>query len=154
VFVGTSYPALGITGQAGEASVAPYTVPADVTFALDFVRTLERSGITVSEVGRSHLEATFAASRSAAMVRTNRGVVEVVFFPGENDAEKVQVREESPTNKVDGWYYYVIGGLETNGQAGHWQSPNPVYFRTHRNMFIVSWTKETDEAVAGAFGLQ
>src|SRR5262245_8907776 len=66
-------------------------VPGRFQFAEPFVRTLEKGGIVVQAVEGSKLEALFSHVPDAAFIRTNQGVVEVVVFPGINDAEQLSI---------------------------------------------------------------
>ncbi len=124
-------------------------IPTNLSHAAEFVQFLQDAGLIVSEVEGSHLEGMFKDEMGAAFVRTDRGVVEVVIFPGATDAEKIKVTTHRTGSPIVP-YKYTFEGLPTNGQAHIWHSAYPTYFTMCRNWFIVVRDQELDRAIKEA----
>src|SRR5215470_12890402 len=77
--------------RSGGMPQAGVTVPTRFQFAEPFVRMLERAGILVQSVEQSTSEALFTRVTNAAFIRTDHGVVEIVVFPGNTDAEQLSI---------------------------------------------------------------
>jgi hypothetical protein len=126
--------------------------PTDTAYddATEFERFLKAQGLTVRSVHRSHLEGFFRGVDKAAFFRTDKGVVEVAFFPGPLDAEKVRIiyiRGESAAVP----HRYCIEGQPTNPD-GVIQAANPVYFTLHRSWYIVTSESELDAILKRGLG--
>jgi len=122
--------------------------PGDIAFAdaLEFARFLEDKGIKVKSVHHSKLESLFEGIGKAAFFRTEKGVVEVIFFPDPIGAEKVKVTEQFKAGR----YLYSFQG-QPNPQPGDgFDAARPMYFLTHRNWFIVPDSKAFNEALKRA----
>jgi hypothetical protein len=114
--------------------------------AMEFARYLDEKGINVKSVHRSKLESLFEGIDKAAFFRTEKGVVEVVFFPGPMSAEKITVTEQ----RKGGRYLYSFQGQPIPQPNAGFDSSRPMYFLMHRNWFIVPDSKETYEAMKSA----
>jgi hypothetical protein len=62
--------------------------------AMEFALFLNQSGINVQSVHKSKLESLFPGIEKAAFFRTDKGVVEVIFFPDPRGAENISVTEQ------------------------------------------------------------
>ena len=79
--------------------------------AMEFARVLNSKGIIVNSVHRSKLEIVFQGIDKAAFFRTDNGVLEVIFFPDPEGAEKVTVTEQ----RKAGRYLYSFQGQPNQG---------------------------------------
>ncbi|HEY0079566.1 MAG TPA: hypothetical protein VGB73_13215 [Pyrinomonadaceae bacterium] len=110
--------------------------PTDVAYAeaMKFAQFLNSKGITVQSVHGSKLNGFFRGLNKAAFFRTDKGVVEVIFFPEPTGAEKVRVTEQ----RREGRYHYSFEGQpEPNSHGDRIDAGRPMYFHMHRNWFIV-----------------
>ena len=123
--------------------------PADVAYteAMKFAQFLNGKGIMVTSVHGSKLNGFFRGLSKAAFFRTERGVVEVIFFPKPTGAEKIQVREQ----RREGRYLYSFEGQpQPNPPGDTIHSDQPLYFLAHRSWFIVLSSKELHNALRHA----
>jgi hypothetical protein len=114
--------------------------------ALEFTQFLHGKGITVKSVHRSKLESFFKGIEKAAFFRTDKGIVEVIFFPDPAGAEKVQVTERRRAGR---YLYSFEGQPQPNPPGDTFDSNRPMYFLMHRNWFIVPDSKEFYDALKG-----
>lgn len=144
----TPYP-LPAAAQAQDISLLQ---PSDMAYddAMEFARFLKDNGLTLSSVHRSHLEGFFRGVGKAAFFRTDKGVVEVAFFEGALDAEKVTVKY-SRNKPAAVPHRYKVEGQPTNGE-GVIQAAYPVYFTMHRNWYIVTSESRLDAILKRALG--
>jgi hypothetical protein len=57
-----------------------YLIANDLSFAKDFVQSLSDTGWAIQEVRHSKFNSFFGDSREAVFIKTDKGVVEAVFF--------------------------------------------------------------------------
>jgi hypothetical protein len=115
--------------------------------AMEFARYLDDKGIRVKSVHRSKLDGFFRGIEKAAFIRTDKGVVEVIFFPDPTGAEVIQVTEQ----RRDGRYLYSFQGQPHPNPPGDTiDASQPMYFLMHRNWFIVLRSKELYDALKRA----
>lgn len=151
VIVGTVLPqkALNHLSQAGQSEDVSLLKPTDVAYAdaMDFARFLEDKGIKVKSVHGSKFNGFFRGIRKAAFLRTDKGIVEVIFFPDPTGAEKIQVTEQ----RQPGRYLYSFQGQPHPNPPGDTIDSNrPMYFLMHRNWFIVPDGKKFYDALKDA----
>ncbi len=96
---------------------------------MGFAEFLQNTGIAVESIHRSKLEGLFRHTNKAAFIRTDKGVVEVVFDP--NGAEKIQI---SQSRDGRSYRYSLRADNETQTIDSRW----PFYFVRHQNWFIVT----------------
>jgi hypothetical protein len=123
--------------------------PTDVAYteALEFARFLNGKGIIVKSVHGSKLNGFFRDLEKAAFFRTDKGIVEVIFFPEPTGAERVQVTEQ---HRAGRYLYSFAGQPHPNPPGDTFDSNRPMYFLMHRNWFIVPDSKEFYDALKGA----
>ena len=129
----------------------PVAIPDDLRHAAEFVQFLQSAGLTVRGVQRSHLEAMFRSVSKAAFVTTDKGVVEVVFFPGPTDAEQITITY-SRTSTQAVRHRYRIQGWALNGDGTTIDAASPVYFSLHKNWFIQTLEPELEALLKRALG--
>ncbi|HBB88238.1 MAG TPA: hypothetical protein DC047_11540 [Blastocatellia bacterium] len=114
--------------------------------AMEFAHFLNQSGINVKSLHKSKLDGFFPGLEKAAFFRTEKGVVEVIFFPDPRGAENVIVKEQ----RQAGRYLYSFAGQPNLAAAGGFDSSRPMYFLMHRNWFIVLDSEELYEEIKSA----
>ena len=84
---------LALRGRAQAGAPVPERVilPPELHDAAEFVNVLQRAGLVVQSVQRSKLEGTFRDGEPAGFITTNLGVVQLVIFKGEMDAEHITI---------------------------------------------------------------
>ena len=68
-----------------------YRVPPELSHSIEFAQVLQKAGPKVEQVLRSRLEGMLGNENKAAFIRTDKGLVQVVIFPGEQDAERITI---------------------------------------------------------------
>lgn len=130
-----------ISGCATSNSRTKVPIPADMAFVAPFVERMEKAGLRVIEVRPSVYESFFAQFHKAAWIRTDLGIVDLVFFDDEASAGAVHVREST----AQGPSYEV--------RVGEWQrvikNDKPFYFITRGNVWVVTQSKDLSDAIEG-----
>lgn len=123
--------------------------PTDVAYddAMVFARFLEERSIKVKSVHGSTLNGFFRGIGKAAFFRTDKGIVQVIFFPDPIGAEKIQVTEQ---RRVGRYRYSFKGQPHPNPPGDTFDSERPMYFLMHRNWFMVPESKKVYDALKGA----
>ncbi len=111
--------------------------------AMEFARFLNERGINVKSVHHSKLESFFQGIEKAAFFRTEKGVVEVIFFPDPRGAEKVRVTEQHKAGR----YLYSFQGQPNPEPDDGFDADRPMYFLMHQNWFIVLDSEELYDAL-------
>lgn len=126
--------------------------PADIAYqnAAEFARLLKAEGVEVRSIHRSTLEGFFKGIGNAAFFRTDKGIVEVIFFPGPLDAEKVTITYSR--NAAKGIpHKYKVAGQPAHGE-GVIYATAPLYFTLHKSWYIVTSDTELDSALKRSLG--
>ncbi len=147
---------LSILVMAASASPAgelqrPAVIPDEPQHAAEFVQFLQSAGLTVRSVQPSRLAAMFRGVNEAAFVTTDKGVVEVVFFPGPADAEQITITYSRASSQAVP-HRYRIQGWAPNGEGRTIEAAYPVYFSLHRNWFIQTLEPELEALLKRALG--
>jgi len=122
-----------IASQSKDGSILK---PTDVAYAeaMEFAHFLNGKRIIVKTVHASKLNGFFRGLEKAAFFRTDKGIVEVIFFPEPTGAEKLRVTERH----LAGRYLYSFEGQPHPNQPGdRFDASRPMYFLMRRNWFIV-----------------
>ena len=135
--------------QASQSQDKSLLKPTDIAYAdaMEFARFLNNKGFNVKSVHRSKLESFFRGIEKAAFFRTEKGVVEVIFFPEPTGAGKIQVREQ---RKAGRYLYSFKGQPYPNSPGDTFDSDRPVYFLGYRNWFIVPDGEQFYDALKSA----
>ncbi|MEW5980563.1 MAG: hypothetical protein AB1898_32670 [Acidobacteriota bacterium] len=134
-----------------QAPTRPYEIPIEHRYAFEFARFLEKAGLTIEKIQGSHLAAMFENLHEAAFVTTNKGIVQVVFLAGEQDAEKIRVIAQTVySQEPSAPYKYRIEGHPTVNQPEAMQAAEPLYFTTYKRWFIVATGCELDTLIKRA----
>lgn len=120
-----------------------HLVADDLSFAKDFVQSLSDAGWKIQEVSPSKFNGFFADSRQAAFIRTDKGIVEAVFFQSKADVEQIQVSEEQTGDLQH--HRYVVQKLPATNQR---IEGGACYFTKYRNAFIITIDRELYDALS------
>jgi hypothetical protein len=112
--------------------------------AMKVAQFLSSKGIIVKSVHNSKLNGFFRGVEKAAFFRTDKGIMEVIFFPDTRGAEKVQVKEQRRAGR---YLYSFEGQPHPNPPGDRIDAGQPMYFIMHRNWFIVINSEELYDAV-------
>lgn len=129
--------------QAKDSSILK---PTDAAYAeaMELAQFLNSKGIIVKSVHSSKLNGFFRGLNKAAFFRTEKGVVEVIFFPAPTGAEKIRVTVQ----RREGRYLYSFAGQPHPNPPGDTiDASRPMYFLTHRKWFIVLSSEELYSAL-------
>ena len=121
-----------IASQSKDGSILK---PTDVAYAeaMEFAQFLNDKRIIVKTVHASKLNGFFRGLEKAAFFRTDKGIVEVIFFPKATGAERVRVTEQ----RMTGRYLYSFEGQPHPNPGDRMDASRPMYFLMQRNWFIV-----------------
>jgi hypothetical protein len=151
IYVALSLSALSCAPQrASVAPVAPYMrkadvsrlVPADLSFAKDFVQTLSDAGWEIREVSNSKFNGFFPDTEKSAYIETDKGVIEAIFFQSKADVEQIQVSEVK--DKSSGYHGYTVRKPPATNQR---IEGGDCYFKKYRNVFVITSDREANDAL-------
>jgi hypothetical protein len=134
-------PSLPATPQAG------IVVPDRFRHAEQFIRTLEAGGLVVQGISQSTLEASFGGGQNAAFITTNRGVVEIIVFPGAMDAEQLSITYTKWNGNQH--HYYINGPTVRAPENAYGQF---AYYTLNKNWFIQTYEPELDGVIKRILG--
>ena len=115
--------------------------------ATEFARFLDQHRIGVKSIHRSKLEGLFRGVTKAAFFKTDRGTLEVVFFP-DNGAEKVSATERREGQR---YIYWFTGQPQPNSVTDTINAAYPEYFIMHGSWFIVTLDEKLYSTVKSLF---
>jgi hypothetical protein len=115
--------------------------------AIEFARFLNEHNIAVQSAHSSKLNGFFRDLPKAAYFKTDKGILEVIFFP-DNGAEKVSVTEVRDGSR---YIYSFTGQPRPNPPGNTFNAAFPVYFVKRGGWFVVTYNKDTFAAVEAAF---
>lgn len=121
-------------------------LPVGLTRASTLLRWMTSSGLTILLVGNSIEGAHFQSPNQAAWVKTDRGIVDVVFFLDPTESDHIQVTP-SPSHDRGRYLYKLQAPLPTMSHDDMIDAAYPLYFTVQRGMFIVTSSAELDQAL-------
>lgn len=128
-----TFSSTSIASQSKDGSILKHTNVAYAE-AMEFAQFLNGKRIIVKTVHASKLNGFFQGLDKAAFFRTDKGIVEVIFFPVPTGAERVRVTEQ----RLAGRYLYSFEGQpHPNPPGDRIDASRPMYFLMQRNWFIV-----------------
>jgi hypothetical protein len=138
-----------LAAQTRSSSDTSLLRPSDISYAdaTEFSRFLEQHAITVKSIHRSKLEGLFRGVNKAAFFKTDRGILEVVFFP-DGGAEKISAMVHREKER---YIYSFSGQPQPNPPGDTFNAARPVYFIMHRGWFIVALDEKTYGTVKSLF---
>lgn len=114
----------------------------DLGFAKSFVKSLSDAGWTIQEVRHSKFNSFFSDSRQAAFIKTDKGIIEAVFFQSKADVDRIQVSERQ-TGDLQ-YHLYTVQKLPTTNQR---IEGGVCYFTKYQNVFIITTDHELNDAL-------
>ena len=119
-----------------------HLVPAQVSYATGFVQRLSDAGWRVQKVALSIYNGGYFGPTKAIWIKTDKGILEVVFFDKPADLDAIQLQEEE--SGTPGYHRYRITlANKTEGMEGRL----PVYFTKHQDKLIITYDRELNEAL-------
>jgi hypothetical protein len=139
----------GATGQTRQTKDASLLRSTDIAYAeaTEFARFLNEHNLKVESVHRSKLESFFRGVGKAAFFKTDKGIVEVIFFPDATGAERISLTEQ---HKDKRYIYSFLGQPHPSPPGDTFDSSQPMYFIMHGNLFIVAFDEELSNALKSA----
>ena len=123
-----------------------HSIPPDLSFAIDFVKTLSESGFSIQAVRHSIFNGGTMGTKKAAWIRTDQGVLEVLFFDRKADVEQIAIKENE--NSTPNYHRYTV----TTGNEEHpWEGRLPVYFTKYRSMLIITYDNKLNAQINRLF---
>lgn len=116
--------------------------PSDAAYAdaVNASAVLNEHGLKVLSIHRSKLEGFFRGVPKAAVLKTENGAFEIIFFPDPNQAEKITVKEE----RVGRRYIYSFEGQpQPAPQSDVMNAAYPVRFIAKGDWFVVVSNNES-----------
>ena len=105
-----------------------HLVPPTLSFANGFVQTLSDSGWSIERVGVSIYNGGMAGTTKAAWIKTDKGVLEVLFYETSAEVEKIQLEENDGLQLLAISSSQVSDGRSLIGLSGFEVTASPVYF--------------------------
>lgn len=120
-----------------------HLVPPDLSFATAFVQTLSDSGWTIQAVRLSIFNGgIIPQTRKAAWIKTDKGVLEVLFFDKLGDLESIQITEDDDSTPSQ--HKYTV---KSGNESHQWAGRLPVYFAKYRNILIITYDSKLNDAI-------
>ena len=126
-------------------------VPPTLSFANNFVQTLSDSGWSIERVGLSIYNGGMAGTTKAAWIKTDKGVLEVLFYETSAEVEKIQLKEND--DSTPNYHKYTVRWPNTD-RANGFEGRLPVYFTKYRTMLIISYDRSLADALNKRFVAQ
>jgi len=130
----------------GQSTDVTHLVPAQISFATEFVQHLSNTGLTVQRVALSKYNGGFFGPTKAAWIKTDKGVFEVVFFDKLDDLEAIQLQEEESGNPNYHRYRLILANT-THTMEGRF----PVYLTKYQNKLIIAYDRQFSETLTSLF---
>lgn len=143
--------ATGIPGPTGTTSpaqtIAPTAIalPADLAFAGSLVELLSNAGLAIESVQSSVYMSFFRSTDQAAWIKTDRGIVEAVFFL--DSAEAGQIRVTPISGEVGRYTYRIQAPAPTLSRDVTIDAAFPLYFTMQDAVFLVTSSAALDETL-------
>jgi len=129
-----------VSGQGADVS---HLVPAQIGFATEFAQQLSGSGWTVQKVALSKFNGGFFGPTKASWIKTDHGVLEVIYFDEPAELEAVKLNEETPPDAAYHKYQIVLAA-KTERMEGRM----PVFLTKFQDKLIVVYDRKLYEALA------
>jgi hypothetical protein len=130
---------------------ADVPIPPDLERARPLVQWLGNAGIAVRSVDHSVEGALFDSAVQAAVIRTELGSADVVFFEDSAESDRIQVTPLSSADPAR-YLYRIEGPITTMLQPRTIDAAFPLYFQVGNGMFIDTSSAELARALQGMTG--
>ena len=128
--------------------------PLDLATFEPVLRMLRNSGIHVSKVCQSKLEATFSAPNQCAVVWSDVGGFDVAVFPTGYDAERLRSKFTESVRNGKPYYQVTVTGLETHRTPLVAEGTQRARYHPLRNWVFVAYTDAADQRLARAIATE
>ncbi|MEJ8544424.1 hypothetical protein [Brevibacillus borstelensis] len=109
-------------------------------FAAELIELVqEYTELEVKKITDSPFSKVFKDTSQAVLLETNRGKVDLVFFPNPGQAEKVEIDEDFA---VRGNITFTFTGAELRDGVAPLRAKGPTYQFTHDNLLVLSSNSE------------
>jgi hypothetical protein len=125
-------------------------IPTDLAFSTALVQVLSQSGLSIMSVQSSTYMGMFPSTDKAAWIKTNEGIVEVIFFADPSEVEQIHITEQP--DKTAGRYLYMIQAPPPT--LSHDQTIDaayPLYFTVKNGMLMITSSPELDKTLKHIF---
>ena len=117
--------------------------------AVSFAEVLDQAGVHVQKIFVSKLNGFFRGVNKAAFFRTDKGVIEAIFFE-DDGAEKIIATE---TKEGNAYRYLFTGQPHPSPPSDTINSSKPIYFLAYANAFmVISADRELFETLKKSLG--
>ncbi|MDQ4122752.1 MAG: hypothetical protein M3209_15045 [Acidobacteriota bacterium] len=139
----------GVAAQTRQSEDVLLLRSTDVAYAdaAKFAQFLSDHNFKVQSIHASKLNGFFRGVERAAYFKTDRGIVEVIFFPDATGAEKISVTEQRKDKR---YIYSFEGQPQPNPPGDTFNSSQPMYFIIRGNLFIVIFDEQLSRALKSA----
>jgi hypothetical protein len=125
-----------------------HLVPPALSFANGFVQTLSDSGWSIERVSLSIYNGGMAGTTRAAWIKTDKGVLDVLFYETSAEVEKIELKEND--DSTPSYHKYTVRWPNTDRLSG-FEGRLPVYFTKYRTMLIMSYDRSVADALNKLF---
>jgi hypothetical protein len=128
-------------------------IPTDLAFSASLVQVLSQSGLGILSVQSSTYMAIFPSTDKAVWIKTNEGIIEVIFFADSSEVEQIHITEQP--NKTAGRHLYIVQAPPPT--LWHDQTIDaayPLYFIVKNDMLMITSSEELDKTLKHIFSEQ
>ena len=119
-------------------------VPPQVSYANGFVQRLSDGGLWIQKVALSKYNGGYFGPTKAVWVKTDKGILEAVFFDKPAELDRIQLQKEETGNPKTHKYTVTL----PDGQTATWDMGHAsVYFIKYRDTLIITRDGELNEAL-------
>jgi hypothetical protein len=125
-----------------QISDVSHLVPDQISYARGFVQHLSDAGLSVQKVALSKYNGGFFGPTKAVWIKTDKGILEVVFFDTPADLDAIQLHGEE---SVDPNYHkYTITLVNKNESI---EGRLPVWFTKYQDALIITYDSEFNKTL-------
>lgn len=146
VIISTAISGAGSNPRTQEG-VGTLPIPRGLDHAKEFVEFLRMANLRVEEVQQSHFTGFLGSQKMAALIRTDKGIVEVVFLEGVAAAEKIRITYEKGSGSRH-IYTFNADGITSKNKTIN--AAYPVYITLHNNWIIITLDCELESTIKRA----
>jgi hypothetical protein len=128
-------------------------IPVELAFATPLVQVLRQSGLSILSVQDSVYMAMFQSTDNAAWIKTDKGIVNAVFFDEPTEAKSIHIFQDP--NEITGRYLYTIQAPQPT--LLHEQTIDaafPLFFTMESGMLMVTSSADLDTILKRIFSEQ
>jgi hypothetical protein len=119
-------------------------VPPQVSYATPLVQQLSDGGLQIQKVALSKYNGGYFGPTKAVWVKTDKGILEAVFFDKPADLNRIQLQEDQTGNAENHKYTVTLSdGRTVTWNMGH----ASVYFIKYKDALIITRDGELNEAL-------